>query len=75
MWAIAKDGLKALLFWIVASLVMVYFWGDTGRMLSYGLGLILIVSFCITRLTQLVGWLKFRAPGNGPGAGGKNTAG
>ena len=73
LWRIAKDGLKALIFWAVASVVMVYLWGYTGRMLSAGLALILIVSFCATRLTEVVAWL--RAPGGGSNSGGKNIAG
>lgn len=26
LWAIVKDGLKALAFWLIASLVMIYLW-------------------------------------------------
>lgn len=73
LWRIAKDGLKALVLWVVASVVMVYLWGYTGRMLSLGLGLILVVSFCATRLAEIVTWL--RAPGGGSNSGGKNIAG
>ena len=45
LWAIIKDGLKALAFWAVASVIMILLWGYTGRMFSLGLGLIFVVSF------------------------------
>ena len=54
LWAIAKDGLKALAFWLVASVVMIYLWGYAGRMLSIGLGLIFIVSFIGANLKRIV---------------------
>lgn len=54
LWAILKDGLKALAFWIVASLAMVYFWGNAGRMFSMLLGLIFIVSFIGVNLKRIV---------------------
>jgi len=54
LWAIVKDGLKAFAFWLVASVVMIYLWGYTGRMLSMFLGLIFIVSFIGANLKRIV---------------------
>jgi len=67
LWAIAKDGLKALAFWIVASLVMIYLWGYTGRMLSMFLGLIFIVSFIGANLKRIV--LALQGSSARPGGG------
>jgi hypothetical protein len=53
LWRIAKDGLKAFLFWLVASVLMIYFWGDFGKVLSYILGFVFILSFCVLRITEL----------------------
>jgi len=54
---IVKDGLQAFAFWAVASLAMVYFLGDFGKLLSIGLGVIFIVAFCALRAAELLGWL------------------
>jgi len=64
LWAIVKDGLKALAFWAVASLVMIFLWGYTGRMLSLGLGMIFIVSFIGLNLKRIVTY--FTGPGGVP---------
>jgi hypothetical protein len=53
IWRIAKDGLKAFLFWLVASVLMIYFWGDFGKVLSYILGFVFILSFCVLRITEI----------------------
>jgi hypothetical protein len=53
LWRIAKDGLKAFVFWFVASVLMIYFWGDIGKVLSYILGFIFILSFCVLRITEI----------------------
>jgi hypothetical protein len=53
---IIKDGLQAFVFWAIASVLMIYFWGDIGKMLSAILGFIFILSFCVLRFTELVAW-------------------
>ena len=68
LWAIIKDGLKALAFWAVASLIMIFLWGYTGRMLSLGLGMIFIVSFIGANLKRIVNY--FTGPGVPQGGGG-----
>ena len=68
LWAIIKDGLKALAFWAVASLIMIFLWGYTGRMLSLGLGMIFIVSFIGLNLKRIV--IYFTGPGVPQGGGG-----
>jgi hypothetical protein len=50
---IVWDGLKAFIFWFVASVLMIYFWGDIGKVLSMILGFIFILSFCVLRITEL----------------------
>ena len=50
---IVWDGVKAFLFWLVASMLMIYFWGDFGKVLSYILGFVFILSFCVLRITEL----------------------
>ncbi len=54
LWAIIKDGLKALVFWLVASMAKVFLWGYTERMLSLGLGLIFVLSFMAVNLKRIV---------------------
>lgn len=66
LWAIIKDGLQALAFWIVASLVMIYLWGYAGRMLSLGLGLIFLVCFIGLNLKRIVVSLPFSWARQGP---------
>jgi hypothetical protein len=53
LWRIVWDGLKAFLFWLVASVLMIYFWGDIGKVLSMILGFIFILSFCVLRITEI----------------------
>jgi len=55
---VAKDAVKAVVFWIVASIALVYFFGYTGRMLSSFLGMILIVCYIGVCLKHLVWFLQ-----------------
>lgn len=64
LWIVIKDGLKAFLFWLIASFLMIHFWGDVGKMLSYGLGFIFIVAFCALWAAKLLAW--FLSLGNRP---------
>ena len=68
LWRIAKDGLKAFLFWFVASVLMIYFWGDFGKVLSFFLGFIVIISFCVLRITEIAAFVmsRGRRPQQGP---------
>lgn len=68
LWAIVKDGLKALAFWLVASLVMIWLWGYAGKMLSLLLGMIFIVSFIGLNLKRIVMYFQGRG-GAGGGRG------
>jgi hypothetical protein len=42
-----KDGLRALIFWAIASVLLVLFFGYTGRILSALLGMVFVVAFCM----------------------------
>ena len=44
-WWAVKDGLKALLSWIVARMLLVYFFGYSGYLLSQLFGAILLIIF------------------------------
>ena len=55
---VVVDGLKALAFWIVASLIMIMLWGYNGRMLSTGLGVILGVAFAAVTFKRIVYYLQ-----------------
>jgi hypothetical protein len=57
LWKIVWDGVKAFLFWLVASMLMIYFWGYPGLMLSRLLGLILVVAFFALRFTQILAFI------------------
>lgn len=70
LWAIVKDGLIALIFWLVTSMVLIYYLGYPGRLLSQFLGMILIISFCALRLKQLVNFLARGRGAGGPPPGG-----
>jgi hypothetical protein len=60
---IVKDGLIALVFWVVARSVMVDLWGYSGYILSLGLGLLLGVSFIGVTLKRIVNYFS---GGGGP---------
>jgi hypothetical protein len=67
LWRIIKDGLKAFAFWFVASVAMIYFWGDVGKMLSYLLGFVFIIAFCVLRAGEILAWVLSLFRGS-PGA-------
>jgi hypothetical protein len=70
LWRIAKDALQAFIFWIVASLIAIYFLGYAGHVISLGLGFLLVVCFCILRaldLLVLMGILRRRGSSGPPG--------
>lgn len=71
LWRIAKDGLKAFLFWLVASVLMIYFWGDFGKVLSFFLGFIFLISFCVLRITEIAAF--FMSLGQRPQRSSSNT--
>lgn len=64
LWRIIKDGLKAFVFWFVASVLLIYFFGDVGKMFSYLLGGVFILAFCALRAGELLAW--FLTLGNRP---------
>ena len=64
LWRIVKDGLKAFVFWFIASVLMIYFWGDIGKMASALLGLVFVIAFCALRAGELLAW--FLSLGNRP---------
>jgi hypothetical protein len=45
LWGIVKDGLGAFLFWIVARVLLVHFWGYPGYPMSQMLGAIFLIIF------------------------------
>jgi hypothetical protein len=51
---IVKDGLIALVFWVVVRVLMIWAWQYTGQVLSNGLGIILVVSFIGVTLRRVV---------------------
>jgi hypothetical protein len=55
--AMLKDGLKAFLFWAVASGVLIYFFKYPGLIFSELLGLIFLAAFVATWGAQLLFWL------------------
>ena len=57
LWSIAKDGLRALVIWAVASAVFIYFLGYPGLILSELLGMIFLVSFIAIRFGEIAGFL------------------
>jgi hypothetical protein len=57
LWRIVWDGLKAFIFWLVASALLIYFLGYPGYMLSILLGLIFLVCFCALRFTEIVAYM------------------
>lgn len=57
LWGILKDALKALLFWILAAIPLVYFFGYPGKMMAGFLGFILVLAFCLLRAAELLKWL------------------
>jgi hypothetical protein len=68
---IVWDGVKAFLFWLVASMLMIYFWGYPGLMLSRLLGLIFVVAFFALRFTEILAFVlslgrRQRNPSNTP---------
>lgn len=54
---IVWDGVKAFLFWFIASTLMIYFWGYPGLMLSRLLGLIFVVAFFVLRFTEILAFI------------------
>ena len=79
-WGIVKDGLGAFLFWVVARVLLVHFWGYTGYLLSQMLGAILLFIFvgrnlvrfrmylqgAYRRRMQPGGWPSDQTPGSVP---------
>jgi len=57
LWRIVKDALQAFAFWLVASLLAVYFLGYAGHVVSLGLGFLLVLCFCILRGLDLLVFL------------------
>jgi hypothetical protein len=58
LWGIVKDGLGAFLFWIVARVLLVHFWGYTGYLLSQMLGAILLIIFVGRNLARFRMYLQ-----------------
>ena len=66
IWIIVKDGAIAFGFWLVASVLLIYFLGYPGRMASLFLGLIFIVSFIGVTLKRLVNLATGSRSGGAP---------
>ena len=56
LWRIIKDGLKAFVFWFIASVLLIYFFGDIGKMASALLGFVFVTVFCALRAGEILAW-------------------
>jgi hypothetical protein len=61
-----KDGLRALIFWAVASVLLILFFGYTGRILSALLGMVFVVAFCMLWARVVLELLINRNRGSAP---------
>jgi hypothetical protein len=70
---ILKDGLIALVFWVVVRVWLIWEWQYTGHVISLGLGVILVVSFIGVTLRRFVDYFNQPKvpPAGGVGGGGE----
>jgi hypothetical protein len=57
---IVKDALKAFALWVVASLLLAVFFGQSGVVFSQALGFILVVSFIVLRSAELLRFILLK---------------